>query len=89
MTEPFNAAGERSRFLYASAQAAKRRGDNASACALLEELLPLLEPAGELQSKHVVLHSCSPKQSPTLSRSSSGAKLSHSPKPEATYSTHR
>jgi len=41
--------------LYAAAQEARGRGDDARAYALLEELLPLLEPAGELHSKHVVL----------------------------------
>jgi tetratricopeptide (TPR) repeat protein len=49
------AAEARSRMLYAAAQEAMQRDDGARAYALLEELLPLLEPAGELRSQHVVL----------------------------------
>lgn len=53
--DSFDAARRRNQELYAAAQDAKSRGENAQAYALFEELLPLLEPTGELQSKHVVL----------------------------------
>ena len=53
--DSLDAARRRNQQLYAAAQDAKSRGENAHAYALFEELLPLLEPTGELQSKHVVL----------------------------------